>query len=171
MSARRGLYWLAEAVAIPAGLVASLGLIDALRSLPGPSLALVLPLRETGHADGASFAVVAIVFALVFGVAGLALDARRQVLLRTALVRSVALLACALVLQAVSLQLVRQASFGFDWNGALGSPAPWVGALSALLGIAALGLAASSDRWRRAGLQERPVEGGSGALSAGKIGP
>jgi hypothetical protein len=170
VTARRGLHLLAEAIAIPAGLVASLGLVDALRSLPGPSLALTLPLRETGHDDRASVAVVVIVFALVFGLAGLALDAARPDSLRTALARSGALLGCALVLQAVSVQLVRQASLGFDWSGALGSPAPFVCAFGALLGIAAAGPAASSDRWRRPGPQERPVEGGSRALAAGKIG-
>ncbi len=35
---------------------------------------------------------------------------------RTALLRAAWLLACALTLQAISLQLVRQASFGFDWR-------------------------------------------------------
>jgi hypothetical protein len=171
MKARRGLRLLAETIAVPAGLLVSLGLIDALRSLPGPRLALALPLRETGHQDRASVAVVAAVFAVVFGLAAVTLEPARAARLRTALLRSTALLACALVLQAVSLQLVRQASLGLDWSGALGSPAPYVCALAALLGIAGAGWAASSDRWRRPGPQERPVEGGSGALPVGKISP
>jgi hypothetical protein len=170
VSARRGLRLLAEAIAIPVGLASSLGLIDALRSLPGPGLALALPLRETGHDDRASGAVVAVVFALVFGLAARTLEPARDHPLRTALARSAALLVCALALQAVSLQLVRQASLGFDWSGALGSPAPFVCALGALLGIMAAGPAASSDRWRSPGPAERPVEGGSGAFPAGKIG-
>jgi hypothetical protein len=170
MTARRGLLWLGEAIAIPAGLASSLGLIDALRTLPGPSLALALPLRETGHDDRASIVVVALVFALVFGLAALALGARGPHAARTAVMRTAALLAGALILQAVSLQLVRQASLGLDWRGALGSPAPFVCALGALLGIAAAEWCASSDRWRRPGPQERPVDGASGALLAGKIG-
>jgi hypothetical protein len=170
VSVRRGLYLLAEAIAIPAGLAASLGLIDALRSLPGPSLALVLPLRETGHDDRASIAVVALVFALVFGFTALMFEPARAHPVRTALVRSAALLVCALALQAVSLELVRQASLGLDWRAALTSPAPFVCALGALLGITAAGPALSSDRWRRPGPAEHPVEGGSGVLRAGKIG-
>ncbi|HET6172336.1 MAG TPA: hypothetical protein VFD90_07020 [Gaiellales bacterium] len=169
MSARRGLRLLAEALAIPVGLVASLGLIDALRSLPGPGVALALPLRETGHADRASVVVVVLAFGLVFGLAALALEPARTHLLRTALLRTGALLACALTLQAVSLQLVLQASLGLDWRGALGSPAPFVCALGALAGIAFAVWAASSDRWRRPGPKERPVVGGSAALPAGKI--
>ncbi|MDP9259619.1 MAG: hypothetical protein M3Q31_24135 [Actinomycetota bacterium] len=170
MKARAALRLFAEAIAVPGGLFVSLGLIDALRSLPGPGLALALPLRETGHDDRASVVVVAGVFALVFGLAAVTLEPARAPRLRTALLRSTALLACALVLQAVSLQLVRQASLGLDWRAAIGTPAPYVCALGALLGIAAVRLAASSDRWRRPGPQERPVEGGSGALTAGKIG-
>ena len=170
MSVRGGLHLMAEAAAIPAGLAVSLGLVDALRSLPGPGLPLALPLRETGHDDRASFAVVAGVFALVFGLAALTLEAPRAHRLRMAFLRAAAVLACALALQAVSLQLVRQASLGLDWHGALRSPAPYVCALGALLGIALAGAATSSDRWRRPGPQERPVEGGSSALPAGKIG-
>jgi hypothetical protein len=170
VSVRRNLLRLAELIAIPAGLAASLGLIDALRSLPGPALALALPLRETGHADRAPVLVVAIAFALVFGLAALALRPVDGHRVHDAILRAVALLGCALVLQALSLQLVRQASFGFDWRGALGSPSPYVGALGALAGMAAAGLAASSDRWRRPGLKERPVDGGSHAVPAVKIG-
>jgi hypothetical protein len=77
---------------------------------------------------------------------------------------------CALTVQAVSLQLVRQASLGFDWRGALGSPAPFMCALGALLGIAAAEWAASSDRWRQPGPKVRPVEGGPTVLPAVKIG-
>jgi hypothetical protein len=167
MTARRGLRMLAEAVAMPVGLVVSLGLVDALRSLPGPGLALALPLRETGHQDRAPLVVVAGVFALVFGLAALALEPPRP---RTALLRAVWLLGCALALQAVSLQLVREASFGMDWHGAAGSAAPYVFALAALIGSTAAAQAASSDRWTRAGPHEGPVEGGSAVLQAGKIG-
>jgi hypothetical protein len=160
----------AEGIAVPAGLMASLGLIDALRTVPGPGLALALPLRETGHQDSASAAVVAVAFALVFGLAALMLERARPHPLRRALVRAAALLGCALVLQALSLHLVRQASLGLDWSGALGSPAPFVSALAAFCGSTAAAWAASSDRWRRPGPKERPVEGASAPLPAGKIG-
>jgi hypothetical protein len=169
MSVRRALQVVAELIAIPAGLVVSLGLIDALRSLPGPGLPLALPLRETGHQDRASLAVVVVVFALVFGLVALALEWPHAHRLYVALARAAALLACALVLQAVSLQLVRQASLGLDWSAALGSAAPWVCALAALLGSALAGRAASSDRWSRPGPKERPVEGASAPLPAAKI--
>jgi hypothetical protein len=167
---RRGLAIVARALAIPVGVAASLGLIDALRSLPGPALALALPLRETGHQDRASIAVVAGAFVVVFGLTALALGPRREHPLRTALLCATAVLACELALQAVSLELVRQASLGLDWAGALASPAPLVCALGALLGSATVGLTTSSDRRMRPGRKERPVEGGSGALPLAKIG-
>jgi hypothetical protein len=170
MTARHGVRLLAGALTIPPGVAASVGLIDGLRSLPGPSLALAAPLRETGHGDRASFMVVAGVFAVVFGLTSLALPPAGRRPLSAALLRAAGVLACALTLQAVSLQLVRQATLGLDWSGALASPAPFVGALGALAGIAGARWAASSDRWRRTGPQRRPVEGRSGAPPLAKIG-
>ena len=170
MTARGTFRLLIEAGAIPIGLLASIGLIDALRRLPGPSLALALPLRETGHDDRASFVVVAGVSAVVFGLAGLALGSARRRPLRAALLRSAAVLGAALCLQAVSLQLVRQASLGLDWAGALRSPAPFTCALGVLLGIWAAGSVSSSDRRIRPGPKERPVEGRAGTSPAVKIG-
>jgi hypothetical protein len=90
--------------------------------------------------------------------------------LAAALVRSAGVLACALTLQAVSLQLVRQASLGLDWSGALASPAPYVCALGAFVGSAAAGRVGSSDRRMRPGPQQRPVDGRSDAPSLAKIG-
>ena len=171
MRARRTLGGLIQAIAIPAALFASIGLTDGLRRLPGPSLALALPLRETGHDDRASLLVVAGVAALVFGLVALAVGSAPRHPLRTALLRSAAVLGAALALQAVSLQLVRQASLGLDWSGALRSPAPFVCAFGALLGIWAAGAAASSsDRRMQPGPKERPVEGRSGATPLVKIG-
>jgi hypothetical protein len=170
LTLRRGLSTLARTLTIPLGVAASLGLIDALRSLPGPGLALVLPLRETGHDDRASLAVVIVVFALVFGLAAHVLDPPHERLFRPALLRTVAVLACTLALQAVSLQLVRQASLGFDWIGALGSPAPYVCALGALFGIAAFSSEPSSDRGMRPGHEEHPVEGPPETASLMRIG-
>ena len=169
MSARGALQRLAEILAVPLGLVVALGLTDALRRVPGPQLALALPLRETGHADGAAILVVACVPAVVFGLIA-ALAPGRRPSVPGALLRSAGVYACALTLQAISLQLVRQATFGFDWHAAAGSPAPAVYALGALAGIAGACLAASSDRWRRRGLEERPVGGTPAAPPLAKIG-
>jgi hypothetical protein len=159
-----------EAIAIGCGLVASIGLTDALRRLPGPGLALALPLRETGHQDRASVVVVAGTSAVVFGLLAVALGPARRHRLRAALLRAAGVLACALALQALSLELVRQASFGLDWSGALGSPAPFACALGALLGIGAAGTASSSIRRMRPGPNERPVEGRSSATATLKVG-
>ena len=134
MSPARALRLLGEGVALVLALAASLGLFDALRSLPGPRLALALPLRETGHGDRVSILVVVAVPVVVFALAALLVDASPRHPRRTALWRAAGVLAGALALQAASLQLVLQASSGFDWAGALASPAPYVCALGALLG-------------------------------------
>jgi hypothetical protein len=170
MTARRSLAALGRALAIPLGVAAALGLVDALRSLPGPGIALALPLRETGHDDRASLAVVVAAFALVFGLAALALDPPRRRRKLAAPLRALIVLGSALALQAVSLQLVRQATLGFDWAGALGSPAPFVCAFGALCGIVAVELAPSSDRGRGAGHEEHPVEGPSPVPPLARIG-
>ena len=168
MIARRAARVAGEILAVPVGLAASLGLIDALRSLPGPSLALALPLRETGHRDGASVIVVLGVSALVFGLAACILPARRAH--RVALLRAGAVLVAALVLQAVSLQLVRQADLGLDWSGAIRSLAPYVCALGMALGSAAAARLPSSDRRSPHGRKEHPVDGPSRTESRVKIG-
>jgi hypothetical protein len=167
---RRGLSALARTLAIPLGVAAALGLIDALRSLPGPGIALALPLRETGHGDRASVVVVIGAFALVFGLIACVLDPRPRRARRAALVQAAAVLACALALQALSLQLVLQASFGFDWPGALDSVAPFACALGALCGIAAAGALPSSDRRISPGQEEHPVEGPPEATPLVRIG-
>ncbi len=171
MMLRRASRLVLEAAALAAGLVASVGLTDALRGLPGPSLALALPLGETGHDDRASLLVVVGCSALLFGLAACALGGERPQPARGALVRAAIVLAGALTLQAVSLELVRQATLGFDWQAALRSPAPYASAVGALLGIAAAGWVPSSDRRIRPGPKERPVEGRSGAQSLVKIAP
>ena len=87
-----------------------------------------------------------------------------------AVLRACGVLVCALALQAISLQLVRQASFGFDWHAAAGSAAPYACALGALAGTAAAVLLASSDRWTGHGRAERPVGGAPAAPPLVKIG-
>jgi hypothetical protein len=167
--ARRVLAVLVQIVAVPLGLIVALGLTDALRGLPGPRLALALPLRETGHADRASALLVACAPALVFALIALACGRRPSP--AGGLLRALGVLACALTLQAISIQLVRQASFGFDWNAAAASYPPYVDALGALGGaLLASGVAAPFDRWRRHGLEERPVGGIPAAPPLEKIG-
>jgi hypothetical protein len=168
---RRGLWLVLEVITLLACLVASTGLTDALRHVPGPSIALALPLRETGHDDRASLLVVAGCAGAVFGLAALALGRAALHPLRGALLRTPAVLCAALALQAVSLELVRQATLGLDWNAALRSPGPYVTALGALLGIATAGLLVSSDRRMRHGPNERPVEGRSSPTPVVKIAP
>lgn len=169
MSAGKALRAVAGILAVPLGLIVALGLMDMLRAVPGPSLALTLPLRETGHDDGVSVFVAVGVSALVFAIVSGLADGRRQAP-ATALARALAVLACALTLQAVSLQLVRQATMGFAWGAAAGSAGPYVCALGALLGAVAAQTVASSDRWRRRGLAERPVDGPTKAPPLAKIG-
>jgi hypothetical protein len=171
VSLRRVLWLGLEAVALVACLVASIGLTDALRHVPGPAVALALPLRETGHDDRASLFVIAGCSALVFGLAALALARTAGRPLRAALLRLPFVLAGTLAIQALSLQLVRQASLGLDWNGALRSAGPFAMTLGAIVGIASAGLVASSDRGMRHPSNERPVEGRSGATPVVKIAP
>jgi hypothetical protein len=173
MSLRRVLWLGLEAVALVACLVAAIGLTDALRHLPGPGVALALPLRETGHDDRASLFVIAGCSAVVFGLAALALALARPAgrPLHGALLRLPFVLAGALAIQALSLQLVRQASLGLDWNGALRSAGPFAMTLGAVVGIATAGLVASSDRGMHRPPNERPVEGRSGATPVVKIAP
>jgi hypothetical protein len=159
-----------QVIAIPCGLVASIGLTDALRGLPGPGVALALPLRQPGHQDRASVVVVAASSAVVFGLLALALGSARRHRLRAAVLPAAAVFGCALTLQAVSLQLVRQASLGLDWTGALSSPAVFAWGLGAVLGIWVAGSASSSDRRIRPGPKERPVEGRSRTSPAVRIG-
>jgi hypothetical protein len=170
VTARRALLALGRAIAIPLGLAASLGIVDVLRGVPGPSLALALPLRETGHDDRASVLVVVLACALVFGLLALALEPARRPAPGIAVLEAIGVLVCALALQAVSLQLIRQATLGVDWRAAILSPAPYACALGALAGSGAAALVASSDRWRRPGPKEHPVEGRSAVSPLAKIG-
>lgn len=171
MTVRRVSWLVIETIALVACLLASIGLTDALRHLPGPGVALALPLRETGHDDRASLLVVAGCSAVVFGLASLALARTAGHRLRGALVRGPVVLACALAVQALSLQLVRQASLGFDWDGALRSLGPFATTVGAVVGIATAQLASSSDRGMRLRPNERPVEGPSGSTPVVKIAP
>ena len=170
MTARRVARAVAGMLAVPLGLIVTLGLMDMLRAVPGPSLALALPLRETGHDDGVSVFVVAGVSALVFAlVSGSrrrppqgAGDGARALAAACSPARS----RCR---RSRSSSCARR-RMGFAWGAAAASPSPYVCALGALIGTAAAQTVASSDRWRRRGLQERPVDGPTKAPPLAKIG-
>lgn len=152
--ARAVLLALAWGVAV----LAALGLVARFRAVPGPRVGLSLPLQEAGHLDGASLIVIAISTLAVFGLLALLIRTPRDRILTDAAARSMLVLAWSLTIQAISLQLTRQASLGLDWAGAFRSPTPWIFATSAYLATAAAGVA-SSDRWMRPRPAERLVEG------------
>jgi hypothetical protein len=128
------------------GVVAALGLILQLRALPGPSVAMALPLQSTSGRDSASLmAIVASTFVL-FGLAAFALPVPRVRFLIHALVRSILVAAWALAIQAVSLQLTNQAAVGFDWGAAASSTTPWLFGASAFLASAGMSLASPNRR-------------------------
>ena len=114
-------------------LVAAYGWQDMLLRLPGPKLPLAMPLRETGgQADVpviGFFAVWVISAALVTRIA----PPRRLDPFVSGIIRGALTFAVLLPIQALSIQLVRQAETGFDWTAALRSPGPWLSALCLLL--------------------------------------
>ena len=147
-------------------IIAGLGLIDLARAIPGPRIPLVLPLRETGHADGVSFLALVAVWLGVFAVAALLAPARRSHVATIALARAGLAFAVLLPVQAVSVQLVRQASFGFDWSAAVGSPSIFIAAACAFVATLACTPARpgrmparSSDRTADGDAAKRPGEG------------
>jgi hypothetical protein len=170
VTARRLTRFAGAVLAAPVGVVAALGLTDLARGAPGPAIALALPLRETGHADRVSAVAVAGASALVFALLALLLDGRTPSP-AAAPVRAVAVLACALAVQAAALELVRQAASGFAWGAALRSAPPYVDALGALAATAVVHALRSSDRRIPNGLGERSVEGPSPTAPLVKIGP
>ena len=106
--------------------------------------------------------------ALVFGLTAVVVPGGRA---RNALLaRAAGVLVVALALQAVSIELVRQASVGLDWNAALRSAPPYACALGALLGGAAAARLGSSDRRMPHGPKEHPVDGPSTTSPRVKIG-
>jgi hypothetical protein len=126
----------AVAITIPCVLAGS-GLVDLVRGAPGPRVALTLPLRETGHADGVSFAALIIVWLLVFGLAAMLAPRTRLRVSTLAGIRAGLTVAMLVGVQAISLQLVRQATFGFQWAAALRSPSVYIAAVCALLATVA----------------------------------
>jgi hypothetical protein len=121
-----------------AAIVAAEGWLYLVRATPGPRVPLALPLEEAGGGDGVS--VVA--FVAVWSLAALAVCALVGV--RSGwlppVIAALTVAGGVLVLHALSLQLVQQATIGFAWSSALDSLAPWLAGACAGLAVAIGGL-------------------------------
>lgn len=105
---------------------AAYGWQDRLRGLPGPRVALVLPLREPSHHAAVPLAGLLVVWLVAFAVAAVVVPARVLPRPLTSLLRGVGTFAAVVVVQAVSLELVREATTGFAWHAALTGTTPYV---------------------------------------------
>jgi hypothetical protein len=115
---------------------AAYGWQDRLRALPGPRIALVLPLREPSHQAAVPLVSVLAIWIAAFAIAAIAVPARCPPL--AAALRGLGAFGAILVVQAVSLQLVREATTGFDWHAALTGPIPFIaGTCAAVATVAA----------------------------------
>jgi hypothetical protein len=121
----------------PAVLAAAYGAMDGLRGMPGPVLPLALALREAGHSDGLGVPAFVVVWVCAGALVALWQNVPRR-MLAVAAGLGFAALAASLIVQAVSLRVVRQARFGFDWAAALASPSPWVTGSCVTLGAYAV---------------------------------
>jgi hypothetical protein len=112
-------------------LAAAYGWQDLLRGLPGPRVDLVLPLREPSHQDAVPMIGLVAVWFAAFALAAYVVPVR--VLPRTlaALLRGVLTFGLILALQALSLQLVRQATTGFAWHEAFATALPLIAGVCA----------------------------------------
>ena len=143
---------------------AAYGWQDVLRGLPGPRVALVLPLREPSHQAGVPLLGLLAVWLLAFAIAARVVPVRVLGRAPAALVRGGITFAVLVVVQAVSLELVREATLGLDWGAALVSAAPAIAGACAVAGTflatparrpplaAAAAIPRKSDRLRRATL-------------------
>jgi hypothetical protein len=135
-----------------------------LRTLPGPRIELTLPLQEPSHHAAVSVAGLVLVWAGAFALAAVVAPVRRLPPALAALERGAATCALLVVLQALSIELVREATLGFAWHAALATPAPYVAGVCAaggtllgrLSGLGALRLserarAVMTVRWPRVG--------------------
>lgn len=121
----------------PAVLAAAYGAMDGLRGMPGPVLSLALALREAGHSDGLGVPAFVVVWVDAGALVALWQNVPRR-MLAVASGLGLSALAASLIVQAVSLRMVRQARFGFDWPAALASPPPWVTGACVTLGAYAV---------------------------------
>jgi hypothetical protein len=131
---RRALSVLARTLLAVAIGLAAYGWQDRVRDLPGPRVALALPLREAGHHGSAALLGLLVVWLAAFAVIARVAPPRHR--LRAGLLRAGLAGSAVLGLQAASLQVTRQATFGFDWPAAAATAAPWLVAACALAATA-----------------------------------
>lgn len=130
---------------------AAYGWQNHVRTLPGPRIALALPLQEPGHHASASILGVTAVWLAAFAIATAIAPPRRLPRPAGALLRGVVTFALMIVVQAVSLELVRQATLGFAWHAALTSATPYIaGACAAIATLAFAGRSATASHYAMA---------------------
>ncbi len=110
---------------------AAYGWQDRLHGLPGPRSELALPLREPSHQAAVPLIGLVVVWLAAFAIAALVVPVRVLPRPLAALVRGLVTFASIAVLQAVSLQLVRQATMGFAWHAALTTALPFIAGICA----------------------------------------
>jgi hypothetical protein len=110
---------------------AAYGWQDRVRGLPGPRSALALPLREPSHQAAVPLIGLVAVWLAAFAIAAYVVPVRVLARPLAALVRGVLTVAVIVALQAVSIELVRQATMGFAWNAALATATPYIAGVCA----------------------------------------
>jgi hypothetical protein len=105
---------------------AAYGWQDRVRGLPGPRVALALPLREPSHQAAAPLVGLIAIWLAAFAIAALVVPVRVLPRSAAALLRGVVTFASIVALEGLSIQLVRQAAMGFAWHAALTTATPFV---------------------------------------------
>jgi hypothetical protein len=110
---------------------AAYGWQDRLRGVPGPRVALALPLREPSHQAAAPLIGLIAIWLAAFAIAALVVPVRVLPRSLAALLRGVVTFASIVALQALSIELVRQAAVGFAWHAALTTALPFIAGICA----------------------------------------
>jgi hypothetical protein len=117
---------------------AAYGWQDRVRGLPGPRIGLTLPLHEPSHQASVPLLGLLAVWLAAFAIAAVVVPVRVVPRPLAALLRGVVTFAVICTLQAISLELVRQATMGFAWQAALTTAAPAIaGACAAVATLVA----------------------------------
>jgi hypothetical protein len=110
---------------------AAYGWQDRLRGVPGPRVALALPLREPSHQAAAPLVGLIAIWLAAFAIAALVVPVRVLPRSLAALLRGVVTFTSIVALQALSIELVRQAAVGFAWHAALTTATPLIAGVCA----------------------------------------
>jgi hypothetical protein len=105
---------------------AAYGWQDRVRGLPGPRVALALPLREPSHQAAAPLVGLIAIWLAAFAIAALVVPVRVLPRSAAALLRGVVTFASIVALEGLSIQLVRQGAMGFAWHAALTTATPFI---------------------------------------------